>query len=97
MHQQHVAVDLLRCVRRERPVYALDVSLHVLKYRDIHTQPYGNMEAMEEKPNRLKNDELDDAIIAADDTGLITEQHAIIEEEILEHVTPEEDESSEEG
>lgn len=52
---------------------------------------------MQEKPNRLQDDELDDAIIAADDTGMITEQQLIAEEEILEHVTPEEDASNEEG
>lgn len=68
-----------------------------LEYRDIHTQPYGNMEPMQEKPNRLQDDELDDAIIAADDTGMITEQQVIVEEQILEHVTPEEDASNEEG
>ena len=68
-----------------------------VEYRDIHPQPYGNMEAMQEKPNRLQDDELDDAIIAADDTGMISEQQLIAEEEILEHVRPEDDAAEEEG
>lgn len=50
---------------------------------------------MEEKPNRLLDDELDEAVTAADDTGLITEQHDIAEAEILEHVRPDEDTSDE--
>jgi hypothetical protein len=42
----------------------------------------------------LENDELDDAVIAADDTGLIATQHDIAEEGILESTIPDEDPSA---
>jgi hypothetical protein len=45
---------------------------------------------VEKKPNRFGQDELDDAVIAADDTGLIQSQHEIAEEEILEDIQPDE-------
>lgn len=44
---------------------------------------------MNEKPNvnpdevEEKGDELDDAIINADDTGMVAQQHLIVEEEVL--------------
>jgi hypothetical protein len=38
-----------------------------------------------------KGDELDDAIINADDTGMIAQQHLIVEEEVLLGTQPEEE------
>jgi hypothetical protein len=48
-----------------------------------------------EKPsNGSQDEELDDAVIAADDTGLIAAQHDIAEEGILESTLPDEDETA---
>jgi hypothetical protein len=51
---------------------------------------------MEKKSDRFDNDELDDAVIAADDTGMIAEQHVVVEEELLESTQPDEDASEDE-
>lgn len=42
----------------------------------------GKRKPMNEKPDP-KNDELDDAIINADDTGMVANQHLIVAEEVL--------------
>lgn len=41
--------------------------------------------------NPEKGDELDDAIINADDTGMVAQQHLIAEEEVLLGTQPEEE------
>ncbi len=42
-------------------------------------------------PEEFKNDELDDAIINADDTGMVASQHLLIEEELLRPTEADED------
>jgi hypothetical protein len=51
---------------------------------------------VEKRPDKFPNEELDEAVIAADDTGMLAEQHVVIEEEILEATQPE-DNPPEEG
>lgn len=43
---------------------------------------------MENTPKPDRSDEFDEAVIAADDTGLLASQHLVVEEEILEHTEP---------
>lgn len=49
--------------------------------------------AVEKKPNPFEDDELDEVVTAADDTGLVSGEQEIVEEEILEHLRGEGDET----
>lgn len=47
------------------------------------------MASMEETRKQKDSDDRDDAVMAADDTGMLETQHVVLEEEILEHTQPE--------
>jgi hypothetical protein len=55
------------------------------------------MGVMEKAPKPDNGDERDDAVMAADDTGLLASQHLVVEEEILEHTEPPEEERDRKG
>lgn len=52
---------------------------------------------MEKPSNRFDQDELDEAVIAADDTGLVSSQHDIAEEGLLEATDTDEETPEEQG
>ena len=48
----------------------------------------------DDQPINPREDELDDAVSAADDTGMVASQQILTQEEILEHVQAPEDENA---
>jgi hypothetical protein len=48
---------------------------------------------VEKKPNPFEDDDLDEVVATADDTGLVSGEQEIAEEEIFEHIQREDEKS----